>query len=200
MFPPPTTNQNNKKDKLNIMVTLHEKTAWALAVLQSSRTTAAAPSALSATLLRDPRLLRGAAGGGPQPSAASLTWGEARGSGWRLGGQEVQTARGRSCSGSLGSKKKKTQQQLSLCPLFIIKTTCFSTHLVSVCRLRSTKWNVSTWSFDDGCLLGEFRGALEVEYSKPKWDSNSFVTAGHLSNSKYYYYTHHRSLKNISHS
>lgn len=78
MFPPPKTNQKNKKDKLNIIVTLHEKTAWALAVLQSSRTTAAAPSALSATLLsatllRDLRLLRGAAGGGPQPSAASLT-------------------------------------------------------------------------------------------------------------------------------
>lgn len=73
MFPPPKTNQNNKKDKLNIIVTLHEKTAWALAVLQSSRTTAAAPSVLSATLLRDLRLLRGAAGGGPQPPAASLT-------------------------------------------------------------------------------------------------------------------------------
>lgn len=68
-----TTNQNNKKDKLNIILTLHEKTAWALAVLQSSRTTAVAASVLSATLLRDLRLLRGAAGGGPQPAAAPLT-------------------------------------------------------------------------------------------------------------------------------
>lgn len=140
-------------------MTLHEKTAWALAVLQSSRTTAAAPSALSATLLRDLRLLRGAAGGGPQPSAASLTWGEAR-------GEAVEDSEGKKCRppeaeatlAVLHTTNNKKPHNNSHRVLFSsLKQAAFPPPLGQCLRTPQCKMKDSTWSIDDGCFLGEFR-------------------------------------------